>query len=67
MGLPPDIPQEVRHVVTFKDVGGKTELTVVEYGYKSDQTFDLSKAGLEQCLDKIAAALGDKHEHKEER
>ena len=67
MGLPPDIPQEVRHVVTFKDVNGKTELTVVEYGYKSDQTHDLSKAGLEQCLDKMAAALGGKDERKEER
>src|SRR5262245_44526520 len=67
MGLPPDIPQEVRHVVTFKDVNGKTELTVREYGYKSDQTLDLSKQGLEQCLDKMATALGDKHERKEER
>src|SRR5262245_66691330 len=67
MGLPSDIPQEVRHVVTFKDVSGKTELTVVEYGYKSDQTHDLSKAGLEQCLDKMASALGVKHERKEER
>jgi len=67
MGLPPDIPQEVRHVVAFKDVGGKTEMTVTEYGYKSDQTLDLSKAGLEQCLDKMAAALGGKHERKEER
>ena len=67
MGLPPDIPQEVRHVVTFKDVSGETELTVVEYGYKSDQTHDLSKAGLEQCLDKMAAALGGKRERKEER
>jgi uncharacterized protein YndB with AHSA1/START domain len=67
MGLPPDIPQEVRHVVTFKDVSGKTELTVTEYGYKSDQTLDLSKQGLEQCLDKMATALGGKHERKEER
>jgi uncharacterized protein YndB with AHSA1/START domain len=66
MGLPPDIPQEVRHVVTFKDVGGKTELTVTEYGYKSDQMLDLSKQGLEQCLDKMAAALGGEHERKEE-
>jgi uncharacterized protein YndB with AHSA1/START domain len=66
-GLPPDIPQEVRHVVTFKDVSGKTELTVVEYGYKSDQTLNLSKQGLEQCLDKMATALGGKHERKEER
>jgi uncharacterized protein YndB with AHSA1/START domain len=67
MGLPPDIPQEVRHVVTFKDVGGKTELTVTEYGYKTDQTLELSKGGLEQCLDKMAAALGGKHGRKEER
>jgi len=67
MGLPPDIPQEVRHVVTFREVEGKTELTVTEYGYKSDQTLDLSKQGLEQCLDKMATALGGKHERKEER
>jgi len=35
----------------------KTEMTVTEYGYSSDQAFDLSKAGLEQCLDKMAEAL----------
>jgi len=58
IGLPPDIPLEVRHVISFKTVnGGKTEMTVTEYGYKSDQTRDLSKQGLEQCLDKMAAAL----------
>jgi hypothetical protein len=32
----------------------------------SVQTLNLSKAGLEQCLDKMAAALGGKHERKEE-
>ncbi len=58
MGLPPDIPQDVRHVVTFKAMGdNKTEMTVTEFGYTSDQTFDLSKAGLEQCLDKMAASF----------
>jgi uncharacterized protein YndB with AHSA1/START domain len=58
IGLPPDIPQDVRHVVTFKAVGdNKTEMTVTEYGYTSDQVFDLSKAGLEQCLDKMAASF----------
>ena len=63
IGLPPDLPQEVRNVVTFKAVGdpstglraGKTEITVTEYGYTSDQSLELSKAGLEQCLDKMAA------------
>jgi predicted enzyme related to lactoylglutathione lyase len=38
-------------------VSGKTEMTVTEYSYTSDQAHDLSKAGLEQCLDKMAASL----------
>jgi uncharacterized protein YndB with AHSA1/START domain len=57
MGLPPDIPRDVRHVVTFKAVGNKTEMIVTEFGYTSDQMFDLSLAGLNQCLDKMAASL----------
>jgi uncharacterized protein YndB with AHSA1/START domain len=58
MGLPPNLPRDVLHLITFKAVAdGKTELTVAEYGYTSDQIFDLSKAGLEQCLDKMAASF----------
>ena len=58
MGMPPGIPKDVRHVVTFKAVGdNKTEMTVTEYGYASDQVVEMSKQGLEQCLDKMAAAL----------
>jgi uncharacterized protein YndB with AHSA1/START domain len=53
MGLPPGIPQEVRHVVTFDAKDGKTEMTVTEYGYTSEQTVEISKAGMEQCLDKM--------------
>jgi len=57
-GLPPDFPQDVRTTVTFKALGdNKTEMTVTEYGYTSDQMFDLSRAGLEQCLDKMAESL----------
>lgn len=57
-GLPPTIPKEVRNVNVFKDLGnGKTELTITEYGYASEQDRDMSKAGLEQCLDKMAAIL----------
>jgi uncharacterized protein YndB with AHSA1/START domain len=54
-GLPADIPKEgVHHFVTFTPVGeGSTELTVTEYGYGSQETADNSKAGLEQCLDKM--------------
>jgi uncharacterized protein YndB with AHSA1/START domain len=56
MGFPPGIPREVRNVNIFKDLGsGKTELTVMEFGYALDQARDLSQAGLEQCLDKMAA------------
>jgi hypothetical protein len=33
----------------------KTEMTVTEFGYKSDQHLEVSKAGLNQCLDKMAA------------
>jgi hypothetical protein len=67
VGLPPDFPQDVRNVITFKTVGdNKTEMTVTEYGYTSEQWFNLSKAGLEQCLDKMAAALGVNRERKEE-
>ena len=56
IGLPPDMPRDMRHTVTFKDLGnGKTEMTMTEFGYISDQLYDLSKAGLEQCLDKMGA------------
>jgi uncharacterized protein YndB with AHSA1/START domain len=60
LGLPPDIPAKVRHVVMFSPVGAKTELTVTEYGYSSAQTVEISKAGLEQCLDKMVIALSGK-------
>jgi uncharacterized protein YndB with AHSA1/START domain len=55
IGLPAGMPQEVQNLVTFKRAGSQTELTVTEYGYPSDQIADLSKAGMEQCLDKMAA------------
>jgi hypothetical protein len=32
-------------------------MTVTDYGYRSDQAHDVSKADLEQCLDKMAAIL----------
>lgn len=68
IGLPPGVPSDVRHVIIFKAMGdpstglplrglrraSKTELTVTEYGYTSEQARDLSKQGLEQCLDKMA-------------
>ncbi len=59
LGLPPDIPVPVRHVVTLTPVDGDaTEMTVTEYGYTSEETYSMSRLGLEQCLDKMAASLG---------
>jgi hypothetical protein len=58
IGLPPDTPQDVCNLVTFHALGEhRTELTVTEYGYVSDQILELSKAGLEQVLDKLATSL----------
>jgi hypothetical protein len=31
---------------------------VTEQGYTSEQTLELSRMGLEQCLDKMAALVG---------
>jgi len=58
IGMPPGIPEDVPHVVTFKDLGNnRTEITVTEYGYTSAEVVELSKAGMNECLDKMAEAL----------
>jgi Activator of Hsp90 ATPase homolog 1-like protein len=58
LGLPPGIPAEVPHVVTFESVGDQqTELSVTEYGYPSQQLAELSRAGMQQVLDKLARSL----------
>lgn len=58
LGLPPDVPDGVRHVVTITPSGdGRTKLSVTEHGYASPETVQLSRLGLEQCLDKMAAVV----------
>jgi uncharacterized protein YndB with AHSA1/START domain len=60
LGLPAGIPAEVPHVVTFTALGAnRTELAVTEYGYPSQQIADFSRAGQEQCLEKMAAIFAD--------
>ncbi|WP_113701307.1 SRPBCC family protein [Nonomuraea lactucae] len=60
LGLPPGIPAEVPHVITFTDVNGRgTRITVTESGYGIESTRDGSRIGLEQCLDKMTTALTD--------
>jgi uncharacterized protein YndB with AHSA1/START domain len=56
IGMPSGIPIDGHHVVTFKDLGSdKTEMTITEHGYTNEQVVQLSKAGLEQCVDKMNA------------
>jgi uncharacterized protein YndB with AHSA1/START domain len=61
LGLPPGIPDEVRHEVRLSAIDDHTtELTVHEFGYPNAEIAEVSRAGLEQCLDKMAtSALGD--------
>src|SRR5215218_9799310 len=56
MGVPQGVPYDVPHVVSFEAAdGGRTKMTVTEHGYTTERARDLSKAGIEHCLDKIAA------------
>jgi uncharacterized protein YndB with AHSA1/START domain len=61
LGLPPGIPDDGRHEVEFRDLGGgRTEMRMVEHGYASSEIRDQSRAGLEQCLDKMARSFGER-------
>lgn len=60
LGLPPGFPREVPHIVTFEAHGDETVLTVTERGYAPGPFYELSKTGLEQCLDKLERALGQR-------
>ncbi len=60
VGLPPEIPAAVRHIIAFKPLSDtRTELTVTEQGYTVDWIVDLSEAGMQQCLDKMAAIFAE--------
>jgi uncharacterized protein YndB with AHSA1/START domain len=60
LGMPPDFPQDQRHVIAFKAIGDhQTELTVTEYGWTVGQMMELSKLGMNQCLDKMAALFAE--------
>jgi uncharacterized protein YndB with AHSA1/START domain len=60
MGLPADFPQDQRHVVAFNALGeNRTELVVTEYNWTVGQMMEMSKLGMEQCLDKMAATFAN--------
>lgn len=58
LGLPPGIPFAVRHVITLQPAGAQgTEMTVTEYGYTEASVVEISKEGMNQVLDKMAALV----------
>lgn len=57
MGMPPDFPKEIPSALAFKRIGDKTELTATEYGWTVGEMREMSEAGLNECLDKLAAVL----------
>jgi len=57
MGMPAEFPKEIPMALAFKRVGDKTELTVTEYGWEVGQMRDMSEAGMNECLDKLAQTL----------
>lgn len=56
-GIPPGVPDAVPHVVTFTAADGGTLLRITESGYTDETARAMSQAGLDQCLDKLEAAL----------
>ncbi len=58
IGLPPGIPDGVPHLIRFEDLGNEnTRITVTETGYSSQQTVEISRIGMQQCLDKMEGLL----------
>lgn len=56
VGMPPDFPEAMRNRAEFRDLGnGQTGLTVTEFDWPVGQMMELSRMGMEQCLDKMAA------------
>jgi uncharacterized protein YndB with AHSA1/START domain len=57
-GIPPGVPDNGHHVVELASLpDGSTRLRVTESGYTTAEARDLSRGGLEQCLDKMAVLV----------
>lgn len=57
MGLPPDFPAEIEIALSFKSIGQKTELVVVESGWRPGAMRAISEIGLVESLDKLEKSL----------
>jgi uncharacterized protein YndB with AHSA1/START domain len=59
LGMPPDFPAEIRTSIVFKPKGEMTELVITEYDWPVSQMYVYSYAGLQQTIDKLAAAFAN--------
>jgi hypothetical protein len=58
IGMPPGIPDEVPHIITFRKIDNdKSELTITELGYANAQIVEMSKAGTSSMLEKFASEV----------
>lgn len=58
VGVPGGVPDAVPHEVSFEALDDqRSRVSVTEYGYTDQGARDLSQAGMEQCLDKLALLL----------
>ncbi len=57
-GIPPGVPVEVPHVVDLVLLaGGRTRVTVTEFGYTEEEARAQSQLGQEQCLEKMQRVI----------
>ncbi|GAA3412591.1 SRPBCC domain-containing protein [Paenibacillus hodogayensis] len=57
VGMPPDFPHEVEFVIEFNAQGDRTELKITEHNWTPGQMAEYAVAGMNQSLDKLAAAI----------
>jgi len=57
--MPADFPQDVKTVVIFKEIDGKTEMTVTEYMPANTSMLENAEKGLNQSIDKMVKAASD--------
>lgn len=52
------VPDRGEHEIDLVELsGGRTRMHMVEHGYTDAESRDLSRAGLEECLDKMASLV----------
>ncbi|MDL1901971.1 hypothetical protein FBR02_14530, partial [Anaerolineae bacterium CFX9] len=57
-----DLPMEMIVILTFEDVDGKTRLTLTQQGLPAGEFEDMTVAGWNQSLDKLAATLKEQEQ-----